>query len=314
MKTHPDLKIISLTLILAFTLCLISCGEDSGELVGFVWIEPGTFLMGSPDGSGGINGTVAEPGREDNETLHQVTLTKGFYMSKYEITQEQFFAVMGYNIEDKFTPGDRHPAEGLNWYEAIAFCNRLSIQEGLVPVYKMKFSGVYYTNPEDWINNTPGKNIPTVDNADWNAVEMDGAYPNVPNGYRLPTEAEWEYACRAGANPPTPWNTGADPITPDQANFANLLGTTKVGSYAPNAWGLYDMHGNVREWCLDRWNGLSSYGSESQTNPCAFSGSYRVARGGSSTFFFVENLRSAARTYSSPSHPALPVGLRVVRQ
>jgi formylglycine-generating enzyme required for sulfatase activity len=139
------------------------------------------------------------------------------------------------------------------------------------------------------------------------------------DGYRLPTEAEWEYACRAETV--APFNTG-DTITPDQANYdgnypynGNARGTYRektmpVGSFAPNGWGLYDMHGNVEEWC---WDWYGSYSKCSQTDPVgAVTGAYRVSRGGS-WFIDGQSLRSAYRLYSAPSGRYYYLGFRLVR-
>jgi len=139
------------------------------------------------------------------------------------------------------------------------------------------------------------------------------------NGYRLPTEAEWEYACRAGTT--TPFSTGNN-ITTSQANYNgnypynnNAKGTyrattTAVGSFSPNSWGLYDMHGNVFEWC---WDWLGDYSSNAQTDPRgASSGSGRVIRGGSwdnSALY----LRSAYRNSYAPSNRLYNIGFRLVR-
>ncbi|GHU50678.1 hypothetical protein FACS1894200_10280 [Spirochaetia bacterium] len=139
------------------------------------------------------------------------------------------------------------------------------------------------------------------------------------NGCRLPTEAEWKYACRAGTS--TPFSTGSN-ITTDQANYdgnglynGNAKGTYRektwaVGSGTPNAWGLYDMHGNVWEWC---WDWYGSYASGAQTNPAgAASGSDRVLRGGSWSHNAVY-VRSASRSDSTPTIRDYGVGFRVVR-
>ena len=289
------ISIISFAIILAFTFT--ACGEDSDELVGFVWIPPGTFTMGSPTGEPDRNNTAGI------ETQHSVTISKGFYMSKYQITQGQYFALMEL-IPSYHPSGDgkgRLPVEGVSWYDAIVFCNKLSIKYGFQPVYSISGS----TNPDEW------GTVPTSSDPTWNAVKMIGDnFPNdVPNGYRLPTEAEWEYACRAGTE--TAYNTGPS-IDSTQANYDKNIGnTTEVGSYAPNAWGLYDMHGNVSEWCWD-WYGVY-YSSSPPSDPTGpVSGSYRMIRGGS---WFREGriLRSACRSVSNPFTRGDVIGFRLVR-
>jgi len=281
-------SIISLAIILAFTFT--ACGEDSDEVVGFVWIPAGTFTMGSP---------LGEPYREDTgdgaETQHSVTLTKGFYMSKYTITQGQYFAIMEYNPSDYKPSGDgkgRLPVEGISWYDAIEFCNKLSEKYGLTPAYTID-------KVHKDLNNT---NSDLDDTLKWTITVIPNA-----NGYRLPTEAEWEYACRAGIK--TAYNTETS-IEPTQANFNNNIGhTIEVGSYAPNAWGLYDMHGNVWEWCWD-WYGTYPGDVKDYIGPPT--GSFRVHRGGS-WLNYGQDLRSAYRDGSSPGSGGNNIGFRVVR-
>ena len=242
-----------------------------------VRIEGGTFLMGSPSDEPGRNGDREGP-------QHEVTVSS-FYIGKYPVTQKEYREVMGMN--PSHFRGDNLPVERVGWYAALEYCNALSEREGLTPVYTVR--GI---------------------RAAWNRNA---------DGYRLPTEAEWEYACRAGTA--TPFNTGAN-ITTDQANYDgnysynnNRRGehrqvTTPVGSFAPNQWGLFDMHGNVNEWC---WDWFGKYTSESQTNPAgAATGSYRVGRGGSWNSFG-QYLRSAYRYYYEPSQGDSLIGFRLVR-
>jgi formylglycine-generating enzyme required for sulfatase activity len=240
----------------------------------FVRINGGTFTMGSP---------ANEPGRKDNEgPQHQVTVNS-FYMGKYEVTQKEYQEVMGTNLSH--FKGDNLPVEKVSWYDAVEYCNKRSQKEGLTPAYTIN-----------------SKNVT------WNR----GA-----NGYRLPTEAEWEYACRAGTT--SPFSTGNN-ITTNQANYNgnnpynnNAKGeyrqkTTPVGSFQANPWGLYDMHGNVYEWC---WDLYRSYSSGAQTDPVgASSGSYRVQRGGD-WGNSANGVRSAFRRDDFPSTRG--IGFRLAR-
>ncbi|MDR1900727.1 MAG: formylglycine-generating enzyme family protein, partial [Treponema sp.] len=224
----------------------------------FVRIPGGTFTMGSP---------ASEAGRYDNEVQHRVTVS-GFYMGKYEVTVgefRRFVNASGYKTEAEisgggyvltggewvekadanwknpyFSQGDNQPVVLVSWNDAAAYCNWRSGQEGLTPAYTISGSTV------TWNRNA--------------------------NGYRLPTEAEWEYACRAGTT--TAYSTGAG-ITTGQANYDFKIGkTTNAGTYTANAWGLYDMHGNVWEWC---WDWFGAYAGGAQTDPTgASSGSDRV--------------------------------------
>lgn len=227
----------------------------------FVYIQPGTFTMGSPPD---------EAGRDNDETQHQVTLTRGFYLQTTEVTQGQWQAVMGSNPSYFKNCGNDCPVEQVSWNDAQEFIRRLNQREG-------------------------------------------GA------GYRLPTEAEWEYAARAGTT--TPFHAGTCLFT-DKANYDGnypLSGcakgecrknTVRVGSFAPNAWGLYDMHGNVWEWCQD-WYG--NYPSESVTDPTGPSGgSDRVYRGGS-WYNHARLCRSAVRYGISPRFWNPDLGLRLLR-
>jgi formylglycine-generating enzyme required for sulfatase activity len=246
----------------------------------FVLIESGTFNMGSP---------ANETQRQDNEgPQHQVTVS-AFYMARNLVTQSEYRDIMG--ADPSNFRGPTLPVERVTWFEAVEYCNKLSEREGLTTAYTINGTG----------------NDRTVM---WN---QDA------NGYRLPTEAEWEYACRAGTS--TPFSTGNN-ITTAQANYDGnypygnnargqwLERTSNVGIYPSNTWGLHDMHGNVFEWC---WDWYGNYTSDPQTDPTGeATGSYRVLRGGS----WYDNgryIRSAYRNSSSPFLRSYSVGFRLAR-
>jgi len=242
------------------------------------------------------------PSTDERQSIQKVS---AFYMSKYPVTQRQYTAVMGNNPSTS-SQGENFPVDYVNWYDAIVFCNRLSIKEGLKPVYSISTLGTVTTNPEVWIANTPG-GIPDATDSAWNSAIANWE----ANGYRLPTEAEWEYACRAGTT--TAYNTGAN-ITTDQANFGNPAGTTTpVGKFGSNRWGLYDMHGNLYEWCWDWYQ--DPYDTSVTTNPKGpvGSGTNRVLRGGSWEDA-LGSLRSAYRCDISPEVRKSVHGFRVVRR
>jgi formylglycine-generating enzyme required for sulfatase activity len=221
--------------------------EDLGKGVSLdmVLIPAGKFIMGSP---------ASEPSRQPNERQHEVTLTKPFYIGKYEVTQDQWQAVMGDNPS--------------------------SVKGPRLPV-----TDIFWENSQDFI-----KKLNTKTNG----------------GYRLPTEAEWEYACRAGTT--TAYLVG-DSLTKTDANIEG--GSTKsVGSYKPNSFGLYDMHGNVYEWCED-WYRFYLPGTETDPKGPA-TGSGRVLRGGS--FFYAgSGARSSLRFLCLPNHRLDHLGFRLAR-
>jgi formylglycine-generating enzyme required for sulfatase activity len=242
-------------------------------------IKGGTFVMGSP---------AAEVRRQKEERQHRVTLSD-FYMGKHEVTQKEYREVM--NTEPGNFRGDTLPVENVTWFEAIQYCNERSIKEGLTPAYRVSGSG----------------------------GTMAVSWDRSANGYRLPTEAEWEYAARAGTQ--TPFSTGAN-INPDQANYYGTYPydngrpgqyrerTLPVGSFPPNAWGLHDMHGNVWEWC---WDWYGDYPAGEQKDPAGASeGNYRVNRGGGWNDFG-RHLRSAYRAAHPPVNKTFNLGFRVAR-
>jgi formylglycine-generating enzyme required for sulfatase activity len=223
----------------------------------FVWIPPGSFMMGSPK---------EEKERGDEETHHKITLSKGFYMGIYTVTQEQWKEIMGNN--PSFYKGEKNlPVETVSWEDCQKFIKKLR--------------------------------------------EKD------KKPYRLPTEAEWEHACRAGTK--TPFSFG-ETISTDQANYNGNVTygngkkgvyrekTTPVGSFPSNAFGLHDMHGNVLQWCQD-WYG--DYQQKDVLDPQGpEKGENRVLRG-SSWGSFPVNCRSAFRYGVGPGNRGYNDGFRL---
>jgi uncharacterized protein (TIGR03067 family) len=222
----------------------------------FVWLRPGTFVMGSNE---------KEEGRSQDEVPHKVTLTKGFFMGLHPVTQEQWQAIMGNN--PSFFTGDKNlPVEQVSWLDCQEFLKKLQDKD--------------------------------------------------KKPYRLPTEAEWEYACRAGTQ--TPFHTG-ESISSDQANYnADIVYakgkkgvmravTTPVGTFPPNAWGLFDMHGNVWEWCQDWYDAYPKDVTDPQ-GPAT--GEARVVRGGA-RYSAPAYCRSAYRQVFLPNYRASYIGVRV---
>ena len=257
--------------------------KSSGSEDNFIRIKGGIFMMGSPR---------SEWDRDENEVMHPVKLN-GFSLGKHLVTQQEYESVMGTNPST--FKGDTLPVECVSWYDTIEYCNKRSAQEGLIPVYTINKSRSDSNNTNEFDINK------WLVNWNWNA-----------DGYRLPTEAEWEYACRAGTN--TAFYTG-NSITVAQANYdgkeQSRQSTTMVGSFAPNPWGLYDMHGNIFEWCWDWYGNYISGGT--QTDPFGVtSGTHRVLRGGSWNKK-AQTLRSAYRVGSTPSLRSSEFGFRLVR-
>ena len=231
---------------------------SSSVNLNMVWIEPGTFMMGTGTAKSEVTlaSIYAEP-------QHQVTLTKGFWAGKYEVTQAQYEAIMGTNPSHDHGIGDNYPVYFVNWYDAMEFCNRLN--------------------------------------------EIEKKAGRLPAGYEytLPTEAQWEYACRAGTT--TSFYNGKD-ITSDEEcpnldeiawyYYNSYNQRQPVGQKKPNAWGLYDMLGNVLEWCLD---GNSELDTNPAIDPLFLGGWEKVCRGGANSLG-AWHARSATRGGSVPEN------------
>lgn len=249
-----------------------------------VWIPPGTFRMGSPED---------EVDRQENEGPQtQVTLTKGFWMGKYEVTQGEYLEVMGSNpswfngvrhwdpeseteIDVDYGTDLNRPVEMLNWDDAVAYCAALTERERLA-----------------------GRIAP-------NSV------------YRLPTEAEWEYACRAWTS--TRFSYGDDPGYTNLTNYAwygdnSERQTHPVGQKLPNPWGLHDMHGNVSEWCQDWFGNYAGGIALDPQGPEAGSIPRRVFRGGvwGGWTGYAGYCRSAYRNAPGPERWGSRIGFRAV--
>ena len=247
-----------------------------------IWIEPGTFMMGSPED---------ELGRDpEKETLHEVTLTTDYWVGKYEVTQSQYEAVMGTNPSRNYGVGDDYPVYYVSWNDAMDFCAKLTETE--------KAAG-----------------------------RLPGRYE-----YTLPTEAQWEYACRAGTT--TALNNGKNLSDMDKCPEMDEVGwygyntgeydsngkhagegkTYSVGQKLPNAWGLYDMHGNVNEWCLDWYrDGNGDYPASSVTDPTGDSTGLAhiiIIRGGG-WVDYAYGCRSADRHSVFTNYRSRSIGFRV---
>jgi formylglycine-generating enzyme required for sulfatase activity len=223
-----------------------------------LWVKPGTFEMGSPS---------SEKDRRDDETRHTVTLTEGYWLGKYEVTQSQWENVMGSNLSD--SKGAGRPVESVSWTDVTSFCDKLT------------------------------------------ALERRAGRLPAGMTYQLPTEAQWEYACRAGTK--TAFSFG-DELTAKDANYAHggfntgLPRTSNVGEYPANGWGFHDMHGNVWEWCADWYGAYPTGAARDPVGPT--DGFIRVIRGGS-WYESADHARSAIRFGPGPAFSFDDLGFRL---
>lgn len=289
--------VTAVMLILTAMSCKKTTEPDAEVPAGMVFIKGGTFTMGDTRNAD-----------NEYETPHKVTLSS-FYIGKYEVTQAEYSKYMQPQIEwsERFGFGNEYPAYYVCWYEAIKYCNLRSIAEGLTPCYTLLGS----TNPADWGEIPDDDYDPDI--STWDEVICDFH----ANGYRLPTEAEWEYAARGATNNPDYLYSGSD--DPDAvACYGNAdevgWGSRPVGSKAPNGLKIYDMSGNIEEWCWD-WYHWRYYEDSPQDNPTGASQAEsweRVARGG--CWIFVEEAcRVSKRSGNDPSNITLINGFRLCR-
>jgi len=249
----------------AFTIC----GNNANACPtppGFVHVAPGSFLMGSS----AVPGPPYYGEYGEAQPVHQVTISNNFFISRYEVTQAQYVALMGANPSSFVDPS--RPVENVTWQQARNYCAALTVQQT--------------------------------------------AIGNIINGYeyRLPTEAEWEFACRAGSL--TEYSVGSTldcgeariGLSYHYGGSCNPVGTTPAGTYPGNAWGLFDMHGNVQEWCLDS---KAPYSAAAATDPFVTGGPQRILRGGAFNLTSM-HARSAFRASIDPTVVANSIGFRVV--
>ena len=310
--TGPDTSVTAITYSTAITVShdqtikavAIKDGWDNSTIVSATFViynqmshvASGTFTMGRTKASG-----LTE--YDDELPTHAVTLTKSFYISKFEVQQTEWLAVMGSNPSE-FSSDTSRPVEMVSWYAVLVYCNKRSMNEGLTPAYSI--GG--HTDPVTW------GVIPTTNNVTWN-----GAICNWnANGYRLPSEAEWEFAARGGVSTPDFIFSGSDDVGTVSWYDGNAgTSTHSVGQKQANGLGLYDMSGNVQEWVWD-WYSNSYYTSGAVTDPTGpTSGTIHTIRGGSWDTPASWS-RIVFRNYGTPEKEAPKVinnrlGFRVVR-
>lgn len=245
--------------------------------LGWVRVEAGRFTMGTPRG---------EAANFGDERQHPVTLTRAFLMQACPVTNGEWAHLLKRLPDGSSGADPLAPVVNVSWYDAVWYCNAMSVNEGLTLCFAFMGSN----------GRPPG--------AGFRCAQVVAAHHT--GGYRLPTEAEWEYACRAGSESAASGSVAAVAWSRRDA----VRAPQRVGERHPNAWGLYDMPGNVWEWCWDRYG---DYSGDSAADPAGPSqGSSRVARGGSWTCTPAA-IRAAVRLYAPPTWKDDTSGFRMVR-
>lgn len=276
----------------AFLLSFVAAGVISGtgcqgrvENPSMIFVEGGTFMMGDEFGDGN-----KDNGSNDERPVHAVTVNS-FWIAQYEVTQKEWMAVMGTN--PSIFVGDDLPVEMISWYDCVEYCNRRSVREGLTPCYVI------------------GKN-PDPDNTNqYDTLKWTVATDPAGDGYRLPTEEEWEFAARGGLKSNKTRYSGSNDINEVAEYFDNNnLSTKPVGSRKPNELNLFDMSGNLWEWCFDSYE---RYPGNNDPDPNKhYSPNYRVLRGGAWNYE-AEYCRVSNRTGHGCSLRSDHYGLRLAR-
>ena len=231
-----------------------------------------------------------------------------FYMSDHEVTRGEYKAVMesdpstaeAYDKDGNELTGDdnvkNNPVNNISWYDALVYCNTRSMKEGLTPCYSIDGKA----DPSEW------GSVPTSNNSTWNAATCDFT----ADGYRLPTEIEWEWAARGGESYTYAGSDDIDEVAWYKGNWVSYLygGTRDVMSKKANGYGLYDMSGNVWEWCWDWYENISSDTPSSRS-----AGPKRCRRGGSWCIMFADDALVASRRYDDPDYGYDDSGFRLVR-
>ena len=247
-------------------------------LEGWVFIQAGSFRMGSQNG------------KANERPVHQVTISHAFLLKENEVTQGEWRILMGNNPSAFSDCGDECPVENVTWWDSLAYSNALSRSEGFEECYELS----------DCKNQKPGEKMDCTD------VKFIGLNCK---GYRLPTEAEWEYAARAGTTGKY-YSKNLDSIAWYYDN--SDLKTHRVGQKKPNSWGLYDMLGNVWEWTWDsmEYGAVDFYPSRPQTDPMGPKyGGERILRGGS----YQNTSTTSARHMNVPHDYNHYIGFRLAR-